>query len=93
MRPSLALRVAGTVFRLTDWCQDKWTSSNGKLPRKRRHITEKNVESGVKHQTINHKIDYIQVRIIKVSNVVKIVKIKHTESDTYTIQRAVKLNC
>ena len=32
----LALRDAG----LTGWCQDKWTSSTGNLPQKRRDKTE-----------------------------------------------------
>ena len=39
--PSLALRYVGLALRLTRWCQDKWTSSTGKLLRKRRDITEK----------------------------------------------------
>ena len=33
-------RVAGLALQLTGWCQDKWTSSTGNLPRKRRDITE-----------------------------------------------------
>ena len=33
--PSLALRVMGLAFQLTGWCQDKWTSATGYLPRKR----------------------------------------------------------
>ena len=36
-----ALRVKGLALRLTDWCQDKWTSRTGNLPRKRRDITAK----------------------------------------------------
>ena len=38
---SLALRAVGLELRMTRWFQDKWTSSSGKLPRKRRDITEK----------------------------------------------------
>ena len=37
---SLALRFAGLAWRLTSWCQKKWTSNTGYLPRKRRDITE-----------------------------------------------------
>ena len=35
----LALRVAGLALHLTNWCQDKWTSRTGNLPRRRRDIT------------------------------------------------------
>ena len=38
--PSLAFRVMGLALRLIGWCQDKWTSSTGKLPKNRREITE-----------------------------------------------------
>ena len=40
MDPSLALRDAMLALRLTDWYQDKRTSSIGNLPRKRRDTTE-----------------------------------------------------
>ena len=30
----------GLALRLTGWCQNKWTSSTGNLPSKRRDITE-----------------------------------------------------
>ena len=31
----MALRITELALRLTDWCQDKWTSSSGNLQRKR----------------------------------------------------------
>ena len=59
--PSLALRSAELAFRLTHWLlywQDKWTSSTGKLPRKRLDITETLLKA-LKHtkQQVNQSSD------------------------------------
>ena len=37
--PSLALRVVGLALQTTLWCQNKWTSKTGNLPRNRCDIT------------------------------------------------------
>ena len=37
--------MTGLALRLTDWCQNKLTSSTCYLPRKRRDITEKVLEA------------------------------------------------
>ena len=45
-----AAHECGVPLRPTSWCHDKWTSSTGNLPKKRRDIT-KFVENCVESQT------------------------------------------
>ena len=40
MAALLGAQGCGLALRLAGWCQDKWTSSTGILPRTRRDITD-----------------------------------------------------
>ena len=51
--PPLRSGLWGLALRLTGWCQDKWTSSIGYLPRKCSDINEKLLKSGIKQPKMN----------------------------------------
>ena len=51
-------RVAGLALRLTGWCQEKWHSTTGNLPRKRRKTSD--------NQFINLKFNETRLLFISV---------------------------
>ena len=54
-------------LRPTRWCQDKWNSSTGKLPRKRRDVTDKLFESGIKQHS--NQVSHVQYKNNKITAV------------------------
>ena len=58
--PCLALRIVGLVLRLTRWCQDKRTSSTGKLHRKRRDINNRPIDIMLWHIAIKRLMYHLQ---------------------------------